>query len=295
MRLNFEKGKQRELLKKEKEKLGLTWPKFAEYFDIKLGKLMTFFMEERLIDDLTFNKLSLKTVYEKFLIERLNDNWGQSKGGYNSEGRTKKIKLPTKDTKLAEFWGIMLGDGCIQKIKRYKVGVYGLDIAGHSEDDYEYLIKFVKPLCESLFKCKSRTYQSKVSKCLHINLDGKKIVEFFENNDFPAGNKIINKVRIPKWIKENKIFLSACLRGLYDTDGSFYKLTNQNSYQIHFKNCNFYLLQDVRESLIKLDINPSKIICNKSLVVTKKSEIEKFYKVIGFSNPKHLNKIKVLF
>jgi hypothetical protein len=34
---------------------------------------------------------------------------------------------------------------------------------------------------------------------------------------------------------------------------------------------------------------------NRRVVITKKSEIEKFYKVIGFSNPKHLNKIKELF
>jgi len=295
MRLKFVKGKQRELLKKEKEKLNLAWPKFADYLNIKLGKLMTFFTEERLMDERTFNKLFLKNKYRKFIIEKLSDKWGQSKGGLNSEGRTKKINIPKKDAELAELWGIMLGDGCVQKIKGYKLGVYGIDIAGHSEDDREYLSSFVKPLCEKLFGINGRFYISKRNKCIHVILDGRRIIDFFEENNFKAGNKILNKVTIPSWIKANNKLLSACLRGLFDTDGSFYKLTNQNSYQIHFKNYNKTLLEDVRESLLKLDIGVSKIICEKSIVITKRSEIEKFYKVIGFSNPKHLNKIKKLF
>jgi len=203
MRLLLEKGKQRELLKKEKIKLSLTWSKFAEHLNMKYGKLITFFTEERLIDEETFNKLILKKDYKKFMIRRLNDNWGQSKGGNNSDGRTKEIKIPEKNEELAELWGIMLGDGCLQKIKGYKLGVYGIDIAGHSEDDREYLINFVKPLCEKLFMINSRIYQSKRSKCLHINVDSRKVVDFFEENGFKAGNKIINQVTIPNWIKEN--------------------------------------------------------------------------------------------
>jgi len=295
MRLLFEKGKQRELLKKEKEKLNFTWVEFSNYLSLKYGKLITFFREERLMDEDTFNKLKLKRGYKKFIMKKLSDNWGQSKGGKNSPGRTKKIKIPKKNRELAELWGIMLGDGCLQKVQGYKLGVYGIDIAGHSEKDREYLINFVKPLCEKLFSINSRIYQSKQSKCIHINVDSRKVVDFFEREGFRAGNKIKNQVTIPNWIKEEKRLLSACLRGLFDTDGSFYKLTNQNSYQVHFKNLNKKLLNDVRRSLIKLGINPSKIICGKSIVITRKSEIEKFYKLIGFSNPKHLNKIKLLF
>lgn len=295
MRFLFKKGKQRELIKKEKEILGLTWIKFADILGIKYRKLMTFFMEERLIDEITFCQFSLSKKYKKFIIEEKLDNWGQSKGGFLSKGTTKDINIPEKNELLAEFWGIMLGDGHLQKIRKYKVGTYGIDVAGHSLDDKDYLINFVKPLCETLFRVKSRIYKSKRSKCMHLNIDSKKIVDFFEREGFRSGNKIVNQVTIPNWIKQNDLFLCACLRGLYDTDGSFYRLTNQNSYQVHFKNLNKTLLNDVRESLLNLGINVSKIICDKSIVVTKKSEIEKFYKLVGFHNPKHLNKIRKLF
>jgi intein/homing endonuclease len=262
---------------------------------MKYGKLITFFYEERLIDEETFNKLGLKQNYQKYIIKKLNDNWGRSKGGINSKGRTKEIKIPKKNKELAELWGIMLGDGHLQKIQGYKLGVYGIDIAGHSIDDREYLINFVKPLIERLFNTNSRIYESKRSNCIHVIIDSRKIVDFFEENEFKAGNKIVNNVGIPNWIKKNPNLLKGCLRGLFDTDGSFYKLTNQNSYQVNFCNKNQRLLKEVNKGLLELGIGVSKVICNKTMVITKKSEIEKFYKVIGFSNSKHLNKIKKLF
>lgn len=295
MRLLFKKGKQKELLKKEKEKRSLTWNEFAKFLSVKHRKLITFFDEEVLIDDITFNKLFFSKKYKRYIISQLDENWGRKKGGKNSPGNIKDFVVPNKTEELAELWGILLGDGSIQKIKKYRVGIYSIDIAGHSYHDKEYLLNFVKPLCEKLFKTYVRHYYSKHNKCLHITLYGRKLVEFFEENGFKSGNKILNKVTIPTFIKNNQKFLISCLRGLFDTDGSFYRLTNQNNYQIQFENHNIKLLKEVRKSLVTLGIFPSKIMANNSIVITKKSEIEKFYKLIGFNNSKHLNKIKKLF
>jgi len=78
-----------------------------------------------------------------------------------------------------------------------------------------------------------------------------------------------------------------------DTDGSIYKLTNQNSYQINFKNFNKVLLNDAREGFLDLGIKCSKISKGNSIYITKKEEIVKFFKLIGFRNSKHLNRIKM--
>jgi intein/homing endonuclease len=250
MRLQFQEGKQRELLKKEKEKLSLTWLKFAESLGMKYGKLWSFVSEERLIDEETFKKMRSGDNYKKFIIRKLNPYWGQSKGGKISEGSTKRIKIPDKNEELAELWGIMLGDGCLQKIKGYKLGVYGIDIAGHSENDRDYLINFVKPLISRLFDINTWIYESKCNRCIHVKAVSRKLVDFFERGGFKAGNKILNQVTIPDWIKENDRFLAACLRGLFDTDGSFYRLTTQNSYQINLCNKNQRLLKDAREGVI---------------------------------------------
>lgn len=291
----MEKGKQKELLKKEKEKRKLTWSKFALILNIRPSKLKTFFNEEVLMDSLTFNKLFLKKEYKKFIVKKLENNWGQSKGGKNSDGNLKEIKIPKRAEELAELWGILLGDGNIQKTSGYKLGTYTIKVTGHSILDREYLIKFVEPLIKNLFNVKIRIYESKVSNALNVIADSRRIIDFFEENEFKAGDKIRNQVTIPSWIRSNHKFLAACLRGLYDTDGSFYRLGNQNSYQINFKNLNKTLLKDVHDSLISLGLSPSKISGSIQIYITKKSEIAKFYKLIGFHNPKHLNKIRAYF
>lgn len=119
----MEKGKQRELLKKEKEKYGLTWEKFAFKLGIRHSKLKTFFNNEVLIDDITFNKLELKQEYKRFIIKKLDEDWGQVKGGKNSTGNLKEIKIPKRTEELAELWGILLGDGNIQRTSGYRLSV----------------------------------------------------------------------------------------------------------------------------------------------------------------------------
>lgn len=295
MRIWLEKGKQKELLERERQKINLTWKEFAEKLEIKFGKLNSIHYEEVCIEEEIFNKLSLSLEYKKFIVQKLQEGWGRIKGGKLSSGSTKEIKIPEKSEELAELWGIMLGDGNINKTQDYKLGVYNINITGHSILDKDYLLKFVKPLGEKLFGIKSRDYYSKFAKALHIYFDSRKIVDFFEKEGFKAGDKIRNQSTIPDWIKENPKFLAACLRGLYDTDGCFYKLTNKNSYQVCFTNCDTTLLNDARNSLLFLGIGVSKISKNREITITKKEEIAKFYKLIGFHNPKHLNKIKNAF
>jgi intein/homing endonuclease len=152
---------------------------------------------------------------------------------------------------------------------------------------------FLIPLIERLFNIKARISALKTSNALFVEAVGKNIVSFLESKGFKPGDKIRNKLRIPSWIKQNPHYLSACLRGLYDTDGCVYKLTNQNSHQISFSNRNRGLLEDLREGLITLGISPSHITKGKETNITKKSELAKFLKLVGFHNSKHLDKVKM--
>ncbi len=295
MRIWLQEGKQKELIEKEKERLNLSWNEFANKLNIKFSKLNSFHYEEALIEDVTFNKLKLSSDYKRFIIRKLEEGWGKIKGGKLSSGNLKNIKIPNKSEDLAELWGILLGDGHIEKTKAYKLGVYHITVVGHSILDKSYLLNYVKPLIEKLFEVKVRVYLSKTANALSIIADGRRIVDFFEKEGFKSGDKIRNQSTIPDWIKENPKFLAACLRGLHDTDGCFYKLTNQNSYQIGFTNHDNTLLRDAHAGLRFLGIGVSNIIHNRKYVITKKSEIAKFYKLIGFHNSKHLDKINAYF
>ena len=294
MRIKLKKDKQKELLmlaKKDK-----SWKELANILKLNENYLLNEVRKEkRLISLKTYKKLCkiANNNYNNYITEKLPDNWGKFKGGKNSKGNTKEIRLPKKSIELAEFYGIMLGDGNLTRIKKHKVGVYQIRIVGDSRNDKEYLLNYVKPLIEKLFNMEVKVSKQKDINALKLTSTGRKLVEFLESIGFKPGDKIRNQLDIPLWIKENEKFLKSCLRGLYDTDGSVYKLTNQNVFQFSFRNYNITLMKSVRESLLSLDINPSKITKGNEITITKKSELRKFLKDIGFSNIKHLNKAQM--
>lgn len=293
MRLKFAKGKQRELIESFKSKNKLTWGELCKTLNAEYGKLRAYFYETSLIDDKLYFILDKQGDYSKFILEKLEEGWGKKKGGKLSSGNTKMIKSPNDSIELAEFYGVMLGDGNSHRTKSYKRGTYMIRIVGDARLDRDYLLGYVKPIIENLFDISVRVGHFKGSNAIFIESHSRELVNFLEKKGFKPGNKIKNNLEVPNWIKENPSFLKVCLRGLYDTDGSVYKITNQNSYQFCFTNCNQFLLRDVRDSLLKLGINCSKISKNEDIYITKKSELRKFLKVIGFSNNRHLNKIKM--
>lgn len=304
MRLRFSDGKQKELIHNFRINNNLSWKDLCTLLDVKYGRIISYLREDSLIDECLYKRLDSNGDYEKYILEKLDKNWGKRKGGLNSVGNTKNIFFPEDSKELAEFYGIMLGDGNSNKSSYYlsrknKRGTYTLTIVGDSRFDRVYLLDYVKPLIENLFgiKAKFGNFKPKSNfnnskNAMFLILQGVRAVNFLENKGFKPGNKIKNKLTIPIWIKKNDEFLKACLRGLYDTDGSIYKLTNQNSFQICFTNHNLYLLSDVRDSLLSLGILCSKI-SKYNLYITKKTELRKFLKLIGFSNVKHFNKVKM--
>ena len=295
MRIKFTSGKQKELIflaKKDK-----TWSQLSSQLKISSHYLSNDLKNERILlsDNLYLSlcKLAGKD-FDNFVLEKLDDNWGRSKGGKNlSAGYVKEINFPENCIELAEFYGIMLGDGNLTKIKSYKVGTYQIRIVGDSRNDRLYLENYVKPLIEKLFNVNVKVSKQKDANALIVIATGRELVNFLQMKGLKPGDKIRNLLDIPDWIKQNKNFLKFCLRGLYDTDGSAYKLTNQNSYQILFTNYNPVLLNAVRESLLSLGIGVSKVSRGRDITITKKSELRKFLKEVGFSNIKHLDKVKM--
>ena len=304
MRLKFVKGKQRELINSFRIENKLSWNELCNSLSIKYGRIMTYFNETSFINEELYIKLDKKGNYSRYILDKLEENWGKRKGGINSMGSTKKINFPKDSNELAEFYGIMLGDGNSHKTSFYnsrtdKRGTYTIKIVGDARFDNEYLVEYVKPLIENLFDIKVRVGKFKPKENfqnskngMFIEAHGVELINFLESKGFKPGNKIVNKLRIPKWITSKDNLLTSCLRGLYDTDGSVYKITNQNSHQICFTNYNLGLLNDVRDSLLRLGINCSNI-SKHDVYITKRSELRKFLKLIGFSNHRHINKVNM--
>ena len=296
MRIKLKEGKQKEIILLAKN--NLTWKNLANKLDINEKYLYFELKKEiRLLSEEKYKQLcSIAQVnFDNYIEKKLDDNWGRSKGGKHSKGHTIKIIEPEKDERLAEFIGAVLGDGNINYYKKgKKIGVYHIRIAGDLNKDKDYHLNYLKNLFENIFNLKAKEILGKKGRFL--NVCSKELVEFFSKMGLKPGNRIKNQVTIPDWIYKRDSYLKACLRGLIDTDGSVFRMSNKDPQliRISFTNYDKKLLQDTRESFIKLGFSPSKIILNKQFFISKKKEIDKYLKEIGFSNEKHLNRLKVL-
>tara|TARA_Y100000310_G_scaffold298168_1_gene331825 strand:- start:592 stop:1506 length:915 start_codon:yes stop_codon:yes gene_type:complete len=297
MRIVLKKGKQRELIELAKE--GKTWKELANEINFCCGYVK---------NELQTEKRSLpKEIYEKlcklsgcnfdeFIIDKLEDNWGNVKGGISSLGNTKQFVEPKESEKLAELFGAIIGDGHVNKLRiGKKIRNYSIVIAGDSRNDVDYMSNYLPNLFFKLFGEKGSLAYSKDKNVIYTKIFGKRIIEFVENKGIFSGNKKENSQSIPKWILKNDKYLRACLRGLIDTDGCIYYISKNNrNLRISFTSYIPKLLNEVRESFIKLGFHPSKIIVNKNICLSRKEEIKKFLNEIGFSNDKHLKRLQNL-
>lgn len=295
MRVKLKENKQKELICFIKTQHSFTWKEFAEYLNVKPEALKEWYLENCLLPLETFKKLNKGHTFDKFLIEVKDEHWGQSLGGTVSLGSTKFINKPEKSGELSEFIGIVLGDGNINLYKKGKnIGTYSLRICGHSEYDFEYLTGFISPLIIKLFHVEPKFYSSKISKALYVIVNSKELINFLVGMGLANGNKIKNKVSIPRWITEDIKYSRACLRGLIDTDGSIFRMSQRDSnlIRISFKNHNLALLQNVRKVFLDLGFHPSKIINGETIFLSRQKDIENYISTIGFHNPKHLIRLE---
>lgn len=226
-------------------------------------------------------------IDDRFRLEEWK-KWWQTKGQYkkNAIYSPKDFKKPRESAKLAEFVGIMLGDGGISNRQ--------LTITLHSVDDIEYG-KYVSELIKSLFNVPVRIRHKVVSEANDYVVSRIGLVEFcVDKLGLIQGHKIRGSADIPKWIKSSEAFSIACLRGLIDTDGSVFLhkyLSKGRIYQykkLNFSNRSLPLLLSVYESMVNLGLNPKSrgsMIC-----LDGQKDIVRYMKIVGTRNPKHLKR-----
>lgn len=216
---------------------------------------------------------------------------------YDGKDIRKKIKLTRNPTsELAEIVGIMLGDGSLYINKKLK---FHTTISFH-KNEYSYL-SYVKSLFEKYFYPYSFYINELKDEILLLNISiciGRilKIVGLKE------GNKVKNRVEIPKWIFSSRRFIMSLVKGMFDTDGCVYK-KYANYAQIQFKFGSYPLVKSLKKALINLNFNPTKI--QKELnqkgtfgwkfYLSRQKEIDRFFMEIKPGNTKHIeryNKIR---
>lgn len=188
---------------------------------------------------------------------------------------------------LAEFVGILLGDGHIE------TGQWSITI--NSIADKQYL-PYIIGLCERLFQFTPGFFHKKNCNAIAIYGGGKLNIKYLQQIGLSIGNKVKLQVGIPQWILQNKNYRTACLRGLMDTDGGVfihkYKVNNkQYSYtKLGFTNCSIPLINFVNETLLMIKLHPKLNLSEKSKRVWLYSpeEVKQYLECVGTHNPRLL-------
>lgn len=220
------------------------------------------------------------------------DRW---KSWWENEGKNKdiptitarEIVVPDKSSDLAEFIGIMLGDGT--------VAPYHIAVTLHSVDDKTYS-EFVTDLIKKLFGVTSKVYKKKGCKAVSIVVARKRLVDFAQEIGLPKGNKMRAGLAIPIWVMENNRYAAACVRGLMDTDGSAFTHSyvvkgKKYSYKkFSFTSADPRLREDFITVLERFGIAGS--CSGRNVRIESREGVEKYLQKIGSHNTKHLKRME---
>lgn len=215
--------------------------------------------------------------------------WWKKEGKYKPWStimKAKPIQKPHRSKALAEFVGIMLGDGGMSQRQ--------LTVTLHHVDDRAYLV-FVKRLIGKLFHVPTTVYHDQKDSVHRLTVSRTELVRFCTKIGLIMGNKVIHQVNIPSWILHSHQYSIACLRGLIDTDGSIF----QHRYRVKgkwytytkmgFTNRSKPLLCSVQKILKNLKIYS--IITGKYNVrIDSQSGLHRYFATVGSHNPKHLKR-----
>jgi hypothetical protein len=203
--------------------------------------------------------------------------WGQK-----LNKKEKKVIIPSINSKdFCEFYGIMLGDGCITSDMKSFV------ITGDKILEKPYYEDYLFKLISKLFGFPPKIIYSKDSRVARSIFYSKKICSFLASIGFPVGLKSKGNMSFPKFIKTSNENLASCIRGIMDTDGSLSSHPNVKI-MIHFSITNKALRKSVLNGLNTLGIRGGEF--NKGIMIYGSDKLNQFHKEIGFSNYKNIVK-----
>ncbi len=192
--------------------------------------------------------------------------------------RRSDIILPKKESAtLAEFLGVMLGDG---HVSHFQATVH----LGTKEAPYaQYIRNLFRAVCgvPGRIAIRNGDYRD-------VYIGSTMFTRWLRQQGLVA-NKVNNQVNVPNWILRRPTFIKPFLRGMFDTDGGIYLL--RNGIQIAFTNRSLPLLRSLHTMLCSLGYTPSKVSGWK-IYLTRRKDIERFFYEIRPQNPKHVRRFR---
>ena len=197
---------------------------------------------------------------------------------------SKNIKRPRYSLRLAEFVGIMIGDGGITPFQ--------VTVSLNSVDDKKYAI-YVRALLKELFNVPVAKSIRSSQRSLSLTVSRVELVRFCRDRlGLKVGNKLKQGLDIPAWIHKKESYERACLRGLMDTDGCIFNechLIKGKRYcypRTCFVSASPVLCRSVYLILKKLGFAP-RIRTGRKVQLEQRRDIIDYFALVGTNNPKH--------
>lgn len=205
----------------------------------------------------------------------------------NGFQKLKPIYTPRRSAELAEFLGIMQGDG--------HLATYQVLIATNSETDVKHA-RFVGRLGKKLFGIAPRISTRKDEKTIRVVFSSKNMVASLKKFGMPIGNKLDHGLSIPKWIAASTKYKKAFIRGLFDTDGCLFLDKHRTKHKLYehigwmITSVSPHFREQIVQTMYELGFRPSCQPSQISVFLRRQVDIRRFFDEVGSSNKKHLDR-----
>ena len=200
------------------------------------------------------------------------DNFAGWREKERKEGRVPREYLPLeKNEKLAFLTGMILGDGHLERFPRTELLQITLGT------DKPLLWQYVAHVVQGVFGKEPYIQKRKTSACLDIKLYRGKLSESL---GIPLGARGKLAIVLPEWILHEDKYLLACLRGLYEAEGSFCVHKPTYTYKMLFANRNTTLLDIVYTGLERLGFHPHR--SKYQVQISKRREVYQLKELLNF-------------
>jgi hypothetical protein len=202
---------------------------------------------------------------------------------------------------FAILYGIMLGDGCLSLVYNKKKFI---SITGNSNDDVPFFENIVKPIFKILINKDIPIKFRKNENTIGLNFVNNKLFDFINSFGFPIGKKG-DQLYIPKIFYDKK-FVKYVLQGFFATDGSLV-LTNNNGIfypRVEANGVAKKLIIEINNYLNSVGIKSNLYQAKRRvqtgyynnqeqyrIQINGKENLKKFVKLIGFVNPKQIERL----
>ena len=265
--LIFKSGEQEKFLRDVKLALRLTWKEIFPLIGVSRAMLYFYLNETSRL-----NREVFRALIKKSGLKEEDYSFKIKSARYN------KAEICSKKSEdFCELIGILLGDGHISKINGC------VTISLNSELEERYKNERIIPLINSLFKIRPLFRKIKNKRNIQVFLYSEKVLDFLTNLGLPSGKRTLNpRNKIPNFIFQDKRLLKACLRGLFDSEGSL-SHRHHRAIRLSIYNNSPFLLSSIFKAFKKLGYNS--IRKEYSVRLNRTSEIRRFFREIGTRNP----------